>query len=120
VFDEAHRMAESARLIALAREGRAFGVGIAIGTQFPGDVPLEMSGNLGTKIFMCSSEDKHRRAIVKAVHGTIQGYAAELLLTDVGKLQRHQAMIKNAEISPYKLVNLLPHYRRGELQAAAE
>jgi hypothetical protein len=120
VFDEAHRMAESQRLIALAREARAFGIGIAIGTQFPGDVPLEMSGNLGTKIFMSASEDKHRRAIAKAVHGTTQGYLAERFLADVGRLRQHQAMIKNAEIAPYKLVNLLPHYRRGLDLVAAE
>ena len=39
VFDEAHRVKDSKRLEQLAREGRAFGVGIVIGTQFPGDIP---------------------------------------------------------------------------------
>src|SRR5207248_1191453 len=36
VFDEAHRVKDSKRLESLAREGRAFGIGIIMGTQFPG------------------------------------------------------------------------------------
>jgi hypothetical protein len=50
VFDEAHRVRDSARLESLAREGRAFGVGIVMGTQFPGDVPETMAGNLATQL----------------------------------------------------------------------
>jgi hypothetical protein len=43
VFNEAHRVRNSRRLEALAREERAFGVGIVIGIQFPGDL-LEAMG----------------------------------------------------------------------------
>jgi DNA helicase HerA-like ATPase len=50
VFDEAHRVKDSKRLEQLAREGRAFGVGIVIGTQFPGDIPETMAGNLATQL----------------------------------------------------------------------
>ncbi len=47
VLDEAWRVARSERLEELAREGRAFGVGIAIGTQFPGDLPDVSGRQLG-------------------------------------------------------------------------
>jgi hypothetical protein len=119
VLDEAHRLAENDRLVALAREGRAFGVGIALGTQFPGDLPIELSGNLGTKIFLRNSEDKHRRAIAKALVGTLQGYSAEQVFKEAGCLHQHQALIKNSKLTPYLSVDLLPHYRRS-LDTAAD
>ena len=52
VLDEAWRVASSTHLENLAREGRAFGAGIAIGTQYPGDLPPDLSGALDTKIYL--------------------------------------------------------------------
>ena len=73
VFDEAHRVRNSRRLEALAREGRAFGVGIVIGTQFPGDIPETMAGNLATQLFLMNNQAQHRRFVVKQVFGTTSG-----------------------------------------------
>lgn len=117
VFDEAHRMAKNNRLVALAREGRAFGVGLAIGTQFPGDVLLELSGNLAAKLFLHNGEEKHRRAVAKTLVGT--GYAAEPVMRELGRLRQHQALVQLSS-GGYVSVDLLPHYRRLPISAAAE
>jgi DNA helicase HerA-like ATPase len=77
IFDEAHRVRDSRRLETLAREGRAFGVGIVIGTQFPGDIPETMAGNLATQLFLMNNQAQHRRYVVKQVFGTTSGRAEE-------------------------------------------
>ena len=64
VFDEAHRVKDSKRLESLAREGRAFGIGIIIGTQFPGDIPESIAGNLATQLFLMNNQANHRRFVV--------------------------------------------------------
>jgi DNA helicase HerA-like ATPase len=54
VFNEAHRVRNSRRLEVLAREECAFGIGIVIGIQFPGDLLEAMAGNLATQLFLKS------------------------------------------------------------------
>jgi NAD(P)-dependent dehydrogenase (short-subunit alcohol dehydrogenase family) len=53
VFDEAHRVRNSRRLEALAREGRAFGVGI-VWYPIPRRSSGKMAGNLATRLFLKS------------------------------------------------------------------
>ena len=48
VFDEAWRVKEARGCKSWRERGRAFGVGIVIGTQFPGDIPDDLSGTLAT------------------------------------------------------------------------
>jgi len=67
VLDEAWRVAHSNHLENLAREGRAFGAGIAIGTQYPGDLPPDLSGALDTKIYLKNQQPDHKKAVVRAV-----------------------------------------------------
>ena len=50
VFDEAWRAADSKRLIQIAREGRAFGVGVVAGSQFADDLSNGLTGNLASKL----------------------------------------------------------------------
>ena len=113
VFDEAWRVKDSKRLEELAREGRAFGVGIAVSTQYPRDVPETLSGSLETQIFLYNREAEHQRSIVRALCGATSGPVATQLFAKVAVLQKHQGFVKNSQHSPYLLVNLLPHYARS-------
>ena len=80
VFDEAHRVKDSKRLESLAREGRAFGIGIVVGTQFPGDIPESLAGNLATQLFLMNNQAAHRRFVVAQVTGTNASNEARTLL----------------------------------------
>lgn len=114
VIDEAWRLAESKHLAELAREGRAFGVGIAIGTQFPGDVPETMSGNLETQVFLFNKEYEHRRAVIRALVGRTSGHGGEQLQYVLGRLRQHQAVVKNSAMQSPVVVDLVPHYARAD------
>jgi DNA helicase HerA-like ATPase len=110
IFDEAHRVRDSRRLEALAREGRAFGVGIVIGTQFPGDIPETMAGNLATQLFLMNNQAQHRRYVVKQVFGTTSGNEPRKLLDNLKKLKQFEGYFSNAHQSA--LVSVTPHYKR--------
>ena len=51
VLDEAWRVVESPFLIPPMREGRAFGLGVVIATQFPRDLPEAVRGSTATRLF---------------------------------------------------------------------
>jgi hypothetical protein len=111
VIDEAWRVSQSDRLQHLAREGRAFGVGIAIGTQFPGDLPEELSGNLATSVFFHNSKPKHRKTIGKILGGS----KAEVnqIAEAVGGLRKHEAFVRNQQYTPFAKALTVPHYQRS-------
>jgi hypothetical protein len=111
VVDEAHRVAKSKHLENLAREGRAFGAGIAIGTQFPGDLPPELSGALGTKIYLKNQHPDHRRAVVRALCGAGSG-ADENLEAALEGLSQFEGLIQNQHYLPFAEFKLLPYFKR--------
>jgi hypothetical protein len=112
VLDEAWRVAESERLQELAREGRAFGVGIAIGTQFPGDLPENLAGNLATQLLLQNSNVDHRRVVARTLCGSASGPQAAQIIKQIDMLKKHEGFLRNQHYSPYVLVETLPHYRR--------
>jgi hypothetical protein len=111
VFDEAHRVKDSKRLESLAREGRAFGVGIVIGTQFPGDIPETMAGNLATQLFLMNNQAAHRRFIAMQVMGTTATAQARTLLDQLSHLRPLEGLFVNAHYNG-TLVRVTPHYAR--------
>ncbi len=60
VFDEAHRVLGSASLPRLARECRAYGVGLLLSSQFPQDFPDEVSASMATKVVHSNGRDVER------------------------------------------------------------
>jgi hypothetical protein len=112
VFDEAWRVKESERLEELAREGRAFGVGIAIGTQFPGDLPENLSGNLATQLLLHNSDISHRQSVARTLVGSASGPTASIVINQTQALAKHEGFFRNQQYTPYVLVHTLPHYRR--------
>jgi DNA helicase HerA-like ATPase len=111
VFDEAHRVKDSKRLESLAREGRAFGIGIIIGTQFPGDIPESMAGNLATQLFLMNNQANHRRFVVAQLLGTTSTSEAHQLLDELSRLKPLEGIFSNAHHKGL-LVRVLPHYER--------
>lgn len=118
VLDEAWRVAHSKHLENLAREGRAFGVGIAIGTQYPGDLPPDFSGALDTKIFLKNQQTDHRRAVIRALCGSNSGLEAGALQSALERLGQFEGMIQNPQHVPFARFKLVPYFLRRERQAA--
>jgi hypothetical protein len=112
VFDEAWRVKESIRLQELAREGRAFGVGIVVGTQFPGDIPENLAGNLATQVLLGNQNADHLRAVVRALCGATSGPEAQRLQRLGAQLKKHQGFLRNQQFSPYVLTDTIPYYQR--------
>lgn len=112
VFDEAWRIAQSERLHELAREGRAFGVGLALSTQFPGDLPENLAGNLATQLLLLNQNAEHRRSVVRTLQGATTGPAAQQLSRQIGSLQVHEGFLRNQQYVPYVLLETLPYFRR--------
>jgi hypothetical protein len=112
VFDEAWRVKGSVRLQELAREGRAFGVGIVIGTQFPGDIPEELAGNIATQLMLYNQTPDHQRPVVKTLCGRGSGPEAQRLQNQIAHLQQHEGFFRNQQYSPYRLVMTKPYFRR--------
>jgi len=112
VFDEAWRAAKSQRLIQLAREGRAFGVGVVAGSQFPDDLDADLTGNLATKLHLFNSDAGRRRRLVQALFGTTAGSSANALMGRLGRLQKFEGVFANQQYAPYVDVSILPYYER--------
>jgi hypothetical protein len=112
VLDEAWRVASSKHLENLAREGRAFGVGIAIGTQYPGDLPPDLAGSLATRIFLKNQQPDHKKAVVRAVTGSASGVQAQEVLEFLERQEMFQGLIQNQQYAPYAAFKLVPYYAR--------
>jgi hypothetical protein len=118
VIDEAWRVANSTHLESLAREGRAFGAGIAIGTQYPGDLPPDLSGALDTKIYLKNQQPDHKKAVVRALCGATSGPDAANLHGILERLKQFEGLIQNQQYLPYARFKLVPYFARVEQKAA--
>ncbi|NJM34115.1 MAG: ATP-binding protein [Rhodomicrobium sp.] len=112
VLDEAWRVASSKHLENLAREGRAFGVGIAIGTQYPGDLPPDLAGSLATRIFLKNQQPDHKKAVVRAVTGSASGVQAQEVHEFLERQEMFQGLIQNQQYAPFAAFKLVPYYAR--------
>ncbi len=114
VLDEAWRVATSTHLANLAREGRAFGAGIAIGTQYPGDLPPDLSGALDTKIYLKNQHPDHKKEVVRALGGASSGLDAGRLHAMLERLTQFEGLIQNQQYLPYAEFKLLPYFERAK------
>ncbi len=112
VLDEAWRVASSKHLENLAREGRAFGIGIAIGTQFPGDLPADLAGSLATRIFLKNQQPDHKKAVIRAVTGSASGVQAQEVHEFLERQEMFQGLIQNQQYVPFAAFKLVPYYAR--------
>lgn len=120
VFDEAWRVKDSQRLQEMAREGRAFGIAIAIGTQFPVDIPDDLAGSLETQIFLSNSEARHQAATVRKLCSSTSTLEGQRVWQKAASLGQLQGFIRNQHYKPYRLMTVYPHYlREAEPEAVA-
>lgn len=89
VFDEAHRVLNSDYMLRLARECRAYGVGVVLSSQYPSDFPAEVSASMATRIVHGNGGDAER---VKAI---VQLLGCRGREGDVAALERFQAFLDN-------------------------
>lgn len=94
VFDEAHRMLDSADLTKFVRECRAYGVGVVLSSQYPSDFPPEVSASLNTKIIHGNDRDQER---VKSIVRLLGPTADE---AEVARLGMFEAYGMNAHHAP--------------------
>jgi hypothetical protein len=112
VLDEAWRVAKSERLTELAREGRAFGVSLLIGSQFPDDLPENLVGNLRTQIFLHNKSLDMRKAVARVLCSASSGAQAQRLIETLGSLPQFQGYLVGEEYKPWIRVNIVPHKDR--------
>jgi hypothetical protein len=112
VFDEAWRAANSARLTQLAREGRAFGVGVVVGTQFPDDLSPDLVGNLASKLYLYNSDAAKRQRTILSMLGTSTGTNSVDLRNVLHGLQQFEAVLVNQQFTPYQKVRITPYFER--------
>ena len=102
----------------MAREGRAFGIAIAIGTQFPVDIPDDLAGSLETQIFLSNSEARHQAATVRKLCSSTSTIEGQRLWQKAASLGQLQGFIRNQHYKPYRLITVYPHYlRRADIEA---
>ncbi|MED5579586.1 MAG: type IV secretion system DNA-binding domain-containing protein [Nitrospinota bacterium] len=97
VFDEAHRILDSTYIENSVRECRSWGVGLILSSQFPGDYPRNVSGNMATKILHSNGSETELVNNIKQLIG-YRGNEAEIL-----GLERFEAFINNHELPHTKL-----------------
>lgn len=89
VFDEGHRVLDSTYMASMARECRAYGVGVILSSQYPSDFPGEISASMATKILHGNGRDTERiRGIVNMIG--FEGHEGE-----VANLEPFQGFIDN-------------------------
>jgi hypothetical protein len=119
VFDEAWRAADSKSLIQIAREGRAFGVGVVAGSQFADDLSADLTGNLASKLHLYNSDASKRRKLVQALLGSASGMQAQELMRKLGGLKQFEAIFTNQQFTPFVALRVIPHFERDETLSPA-
>lgn len=119
VLDEAWRLVQSPFLEPLMREGRAFGLGVVIATQYPKDLPDTVAGSTATKLYFSQTQSDQIREIQRALVGKTSGSEAEHISTTVRSMPPLTCLIANAHHSPYTRVEVKPYYERT-LERTAE
>ena len=112
VVDEAWRCADSDRLIAIAREGRAFGVGVIVLAQYADDLATELSANLATKLYFHNADPRRRKKIVQSVYGTTSSRVARDLNALLTALRKYDGIIRNPQYTPFEGISAEALIRR--------
>lgn len=112
ILDEAWRVANSTRLVELARESRAFGVGITIGTQNPKDMPETLISCLRTQLFLFNKDPENQRAIARAICNQSSGREASRIIETMRNLAQFQGLLVSEQYKDGTRVNVLPYWER--------
>ena len=112
VLDEAWRVANSPFLEPLMREGRAFGLGVFVATQFPTDLPLTVSGNAASQLFFSQSDPDQVAEVERIMTGHRNTPEADRLGSTIRGLLPLQAVLHNKQYQPYATFDASPYFTR--------
>ena len=112
VLDEAWRVVESPFLTPLMREGRAFGLGVVIASQFPRDLPEPVRGSTATRLFFSQGQVEQIREIQRTIVGKTSGPEAEHVASVVRGLTPLSCILHSTQYTPFARVTIAPYFRR--------
>lgn len=114
VLDEAWRLVNSPFLEPLMREGRAFGLGVIIATQFPKDLPDQIAGSTATRLFFSQTKAEQVREIQRTLLGKTSGSEADHLGNLMRGLAPLECILQNIHYRPWIRLRAIPYYARVE------
>lgn len=114
VLDEAWRLVSSPFLKPLMLEGRAFGLGVIVATQFPRQLPEEISGSTATRLFFGQTKAEQIRDIQRTLVGKTTGPEADHIGQIIRGLAPLECVMQNAHYRPWIKVNAVPYYARTD------
>ncbi len=117
VLDEAWRLVESPFLEPLMREGRAFGLGVVIASQFPTDLPVAVAGSTATKIYFSQTNVDQIRDIQRTVLGKTSGADADHLSNVVRGLPPLTCVLYSKQFQRFPRVSVRPYFERARVAA---
>jgi hypothetical protein len=120
VLDEAWRLVNSPFLVPLMREGRAFGLGVIVATQFPKDLPDEVGGSTGTRIFFNQTKADQVREVQRTLTGKTSGTEADHLGNLVRGLAPMECLVQNLQNRPYTRTRTVPYFARVEAKPSSD
>lgn len=112
ILDEAWRLVESPFLIPLMREGRAFGLGVIIATQFPRDLPEAVRGSTATRLYFSQSQIEQVREVQRTVIGKTSGAEADHLASVMRSLSPLTCVLHSKQYSSFVRLSFKPYFER--------
>ena len=112
VLDEAWRVVDSPFLTPLMREGRAFGLGVVIASQFPRDLPEAVRGSTATRLYFSQGQVEQIREIQRTIVGKTSGPEAEHVASVVRGLTPLSCVMHSTQYTPFVRVAVTPYFRR--------
>jgi hypothetical protein len=113
VLDEAWRLVESPFLEPLMREGRAFGLGVVIASQFPTDLPTAVAGSTATKLYFSQTNVEQIRDIQRTILGKTSGADADHLASILRGLPPLTCVLYSKQFPRFVRVTINPYFERG-------
>ena len=112
ILDEAWRVVESPFLTPLMREGRAFGLGVVIASQFPRDLPESVRGSTATRLFFSQGQVEQIREIQRTIVGKTSGPEAEHVASLVRGLTPLSCLMHSTHYTPFVRATITPYFQR--------
>ena len=112
VLDEAWRLVESPFLEPLMREGRAFGLGVLIASQFPTDLPSAVAGSTATKLYFSQTNVEQVRDIQRTILGKTNGADADHLASIMRGLPPLTCVLYSKQFPRFVRVTINPYFGR--------
>jgi hypothetical protein len=97
-------------------EGRAFGLGVIVATQFPKQLPDEVSGSTATRLFFGQAKAEQVREIQKTLVGKTSGADADHVGSVVRALAPLECVAMNSHYRPWVKVKTVPYFARMEAE----